>query len=103
MNAIHKFRAASNGKVFTRTEKLNIIEARKVSEARRASINEIVAIEKNKIAAARAERIKARETAEKVFEFKKENPGAAVSRGKNGQRWFQPRSGGKFLPKVKVA
>lgn len=101
---VHIYRSASKGKVFTRNEKLNIIEARKISEARKASINELVAIEKNKIAAARVEREKSREVTAKVYEFKIQNPGAAVKRKKDGSRYVRLRGeNGRMASTVKVA
>lgn len=90
------FRAASRGKVFTRTEKLRqIFDARKVKEAKAARV-EMILKARNE-AKAEAE---SRQAGYRGINLLAENPSAKVRRGKDGQRFIQPRVNGSFGPKI---
>ena len=90
-----KFRAASNGNVFTRTEKLAMIFAEKDRTHRKAERVELILQERNKAAQEKAKR-------ERFFAATnalQEHPDAKVRHSKNGL-YIQPRVNGAFQAKI---
>lgn len=96
-NAPVKFRASSNGNVFTRTEKLKIIFAQKASQERKNARQELILKERAK---AREER-ESRERFFRGVSTLAENPDAKVRHGKGGL-YIQPRQNGSFGKKVEL-
>jgi hypothetical protein len=94
-----KFRAASNGKIFTRRERENIIESRHHGEKVRAAGNELIALERAKLAREKENRVQLA----KVRHAQIENPSAKIKTKKDGTKYFQPRENGRLTTAVIVA
>ena len=94
-----KFRAASNGKVFTRQERIAAIEARHHGEKVKAAGNELIALEKAKLAREKQNRIELA----KVRHAQLENPSAKIKTKKDGTKYFQPRENGRLTSAVVIA
>jgi len=92
-----KFRAASNGKVFTRTERLKLIFAEKQRKEDKAKRLEVILQERNK---AKAESEK-RESFFKGLQTLAENPDSKIKHSKNGL-FIQPRVNGSFGKKIAI-
>lgn len=89
------YRAASNGNVFTRTEKLKMIFKQKEAQERKNARQETILMEKAK---ARQER-ESRERFFRGVHTLTENPDAKVRHGKDTV-YIQPRVKGSFGPKI---
>lgn len=91
--AVHKYRAASKGKPFTRNERVNLILAERIAASRKASLHEAILHEKAKISAERRER----EKAQKVRAALLANPEVKkINQKKDGTLFYQPRVQGKL-------
>jgi hypothetical protein len=91
------FRAASNGNVFTRSEKLKMIFAEKDRAHRKAERVELILQERNKAAEEKAKR-------ERFFAATnalQEHPDAKVRHSKSGL-YIQPRVNGTFQAKIEL-
>ena len=92
-----KFRASSNGNVFTRTEKISMIFKQKDAQERKNARQELILKERNK---AKAEK----ENRERVFKgihTLAKNLDAKVRHGKDSL-YIQPRSNGSFGRKIEL-
>ena len=94
-----KFRAASNGKIFTRKERIAAIEARHHGEKVRAAGNELIALEKAKLVREKQNRIELG----KVRAAQLENPSIKIKTKNDGTKYFQPRENGRLTRAVIVA
>lgn len=91
----NKFRASSNGNVFTRTEKINIVNNRELQRKRISAIQ----AERAKIQMEKQERAKRF----RVLRAMADNPQEKIKRNKGGQAYIQRRIAGKFQPKEVIA
>jgi hypothetical protein len=92
-----KFRAASNGNVFTRSEKLKMIFAEKDRAHRKAERVELILQERNKAAQEKAKRERFFATTNAL----QEHPDAKVRHSKSGL-YIQPRVNGAFQAKIEL-
>ena len=95
MKTPHIYRAASNGKPFTRRERINIINNGKAIKDFAAKQKEIILEARAKAKAEKASR-EAFYRGTKVME---ESPTSRIKASKDGF-YIQPRVNGAFLPKV---
>lgn len=92
------FRAASNGKIFTRTERIKIVQNEKARQEAKNARQEMILQAKAKV----------REESEKRNKFFQslhilsDNPTAKIRRGKDGL-FVQPRVKGAFGPKIPLS
>lgn len=97
VSAPTKFRPASKGKIFTRSERITIIKAEKVRKAKKAASME-------EIFKARAAALREREERESVFkgiQIRLDNPTSIIRTSKAGL-YIQPRVNGSFGPKINL-
>jgi hypothetical protein len=93
------FRAASNGKVFTRREKLNLISNEHARLAKKAAAMEFILIEKRKIAEAKAKR----EERMKAFQAQLENTTMKIKHSKGGLFLQGKNDKGHFTPAIAIS
>ena len=94
-SAPQTFRAASNGKIFTRTERLRMIFGQKERQERKNKAQELILQERSKAKEQSAAR-------QRYFESVKtlqEHPDAKVRHSANGL-YIQPRQNGAFGKKI---
>lgn len=91
------YRAASRGKVFTRNEKIAILNREKSRKAFLAKQTEMILEARSK---AKAEK-EAREAYFRGLKVMEESPTSRIKSSKDGF-YIQPRINGAFLPKVKL-
>jgi hypothetical protein len=98
MKALTIYRAASKGKVFTRNERITIINARKAALERKAQRLEIILKERAKAAEEKAKR----ESVFRQFKAMEENPSAKLRKNKNGFFLQARNEKGIFLPAISI-
>jgi hypothetical protein len=97
--APHKFRAASNGKIFTRNERINIVLRKKAQSEASSARHAVVMEEKNRIAKEREEKIIAAKKRAALLA----NPDVKkINQKKDGTLFFQKRVNGKIAGIVTV-
>lgn len=94
-NAPQTFRAASNGKIFTRTERLKIIFTQKERQERKNKAQELLLQERSKA----REQSAARQRYFDGLKTLQEHPDAKVRHSRNGL-YIQPRQNGAFGKKI---
>jgi hypothetical protein len=90
------YRAASKGKIFTRQERIAIINANKAVAKRMSERKEMILKERAKAKDETASRVK-------FFEgvhVRLEHPKSVVRKSKDGSLFIQPRVNGSFGPKI---
>jgi DNA topoisomerase VI subunit B len=98
MKAIVIYRAASKGKVFTRNERISIINARKEALERKAQRLEILLKERAKASEEKAKR----EAMFRQLRAMEENPTAKLRKGKGGFFLQGRNDRGGFLPAIAI-